>query len=615
MRPKLDGCSALVFLWVSLFLGVFLYGLFVKDEFRWVLLIPPVAVLIIVLFSFARESRKRLRVKQMTVEKIEQLKDNNKADLIAGALMQNKDIAVRQAAIRALIELHEIKHLNSALSYTDASTLSQAMPIFTKPQIEELLKEVNTSALRETLLEAVAGLLTEYFDPKELDKSFVEKRLKANPFDVVAKKIPTDSERILKRFKEMISSKQWEPKDERQKLFFAIAREDWREVARFGHVEWLSLRLQHDPKIATRKQIFEALQSLGEEEAFDAITPALGDKHRDLSEQAAEALIKLDSARAVELLIAMLKEESANHRMVAINALLRTKDDRVMEPLLETLKDSDAGVRSTAVSALAALGDKRAVEPLLEMLKDTKTGVSNSAVRALAEFGDRRAVSSLINALKDPAEVIRESAAYALGKIGDLSAEEALTVALSDSTDVRRAAVEALVQIGAVDAMDALAVLWSGKTRQQALKEEKQDIKAETAVTPQDATTRAINLLVELSTRNDILFPDELLNEAKEHLKAAGEEGSRDLAQLIVELLESRSRKISWAVVAADEAKPTAELLQALRAVMSAEQLKAGTEGRFTPEIFGDGKIGWTDTTHERIKKQTSQALAALKRD
>ena len=110
----------------------------------------------------------------------------------------------------------------------------------------------------------------------------------------------------------------------------------------------------------------------------------------------------------------------------------------------------------------------------------------------------------------------------------------------------------------------------------------------------------------------DNLFPDDTLAEAVGQLKAEGTDGSRALARLIGELLHSRSSEITWALLAAAEVQPAPELLQAVNAVAGAQPLREGGEGQFTPEIFGGGRVGWTDGTHERVKKFASRALQAL---
>jgi HEAT repeat protein len=99
--------------------------------------------------------------------------------------------------------------------------------------------------------------------------------------------------------------------------------------------------------------------------------------------------------------------------------------------------------------AVVQLGSA-AVPALIQALGDADWNVRRAACEALGEIGDASAVPALIQALGDWAESVRRAACEALGEIGDASAVPALLQALGDKNeDVRRAACEALIQIGA----------------------------------------------------------------------------------------------------------------------------------------------------------------------
>lgn len=55
----------------------------------------------------------------------------------------------------------------------------------------------------------------------------------------------------------------------------------------------------------------------------------------------------------------------------------------------------------------------------------------------------------------------------------------------------------------------------------------------------------------------------------------------------------------------------TPALSAALKSVLDAPELRAGSPGqvKFTPEIFGDGKIGWTSGTAARTRDLAEQVL------
>jgi len=115
-----------------------------------------------------------------------------------------------------------------------------------------------------------------------------------------------------------------------------------------------------------------------------------------------------------------------------------------------------------------------------------------------------------------------------------------------------------------------------------------------------------------LCMRNDNLDPDGTLKEATAELKSQGPDGSQALAQLIRELMRSRSRGIGWALLAAQRVEATPELLEAVRAVLNASPLGKSSSGRFEPEIVGEGRIGWTDSTYKRIQGHATTARDAL---
>jgi len=128
------------------------------------------------------------------------------------------------------------------------------------------------------------------------------------------------------------------------------------------------------------------------------------------------------------------------------------------------------------------------------------------------------------------------------------------------------------------------------------------------------AAKKGIDLLQEVYTRNDLLYPTitEKIEKAKKELKIGGIEGSKALANLIIDMLESRCSAISSALNIAKELTPTPQLLKAIQSVLSSGPLKAGSSGRFTPEIIGGGKIGWTDGTYKGIKELANESLTLL---
>jgi hypothetical protein len=133
-----------------------------------------------------------------------------------------------------------------------------------------------------------------------------------------------------------------------------------------------------------------------------------------------------------------------------------------------------------------------------------------------------------------------------------------------------------------------------------------------TASTP--PASKGIKTLVALCTEMGILFPDQHVNQAVEELRREGESGSRALAELISELMDCRSPKITYVLAAAGQVTPTPELIDAVRTVAEASELtEAPANPRFTPEIIGGGRVGWTSGTYSAVVAKALRAEALLK--
>jgi HEAT repeat protein len=134
---------------------------------------------------------------------------------------------------------------------------------------------------------------------------------------------------------------------------------------------------------------------------------------------------------------------------------------------------ADQGVRSRAVRALGRTAGPAALPRLVAALGDEHSEVRAAAVEALVAIG-QPAAPELVAALGDASEVARGAAAEALGLLRESSAVPGLLGALRDpALDVRAAAVEALGAIGDRAAMPGVLA---------GLSDENEDIRARTAI-------------------------------------------------------------------------------------------------------------------------------------
>ncbi|MGD8997026.1 MAG: hypothetical protein PVH80_02875, partial [Anaerolineae bacterium] len=124
---------------------------------------------------------------------------------------------------------------------------------------------------------------------------------------------------------------------------------------------------------------------------------------------------------------------------------------------------------------------------------------------------------------------------------------------------------------------------------------------------------KGLQTLVELCTRSDILGPAAYLDRAVDELKPHGAAGSQAMGELLAELLQCRSPRITWALMAAERLQPTPELIQAVRAVRSARGLVQRPSGaRFAPEVSSGDQVGWTDGTEDGVTAFAARVLAKL---
>ncbi len=118
--------------------------------------------------------------------------------------------------------------------------------------------------------------------------------------------------------------------------------------------------------------------------------------------------------------------------------------------------------------------------------------------------------------------------------------------------------------------------------------------------------------LMDVITRNDLFNEGDLVAKATKEIRESGAPGSEALAALISQLLKCRNAKLSWALVAAKEARNTPQLQTSIEAILTSSPVCQGNPGRFPPEILGGGKIGLTDGTWANIQDLARKALEKL---
>jgi HEAT repeat protein len=288
----------------------------------------------------------------------------------------------------------------------------------------------------------------------------------------------------------------WEPSDQKTRITYLIAMEDWDELVEIGEpaVEPLIATIKTGDYNA--KMLFSSLYDIGDPRAVLPICEELKDKH--VRSDAAWILGEFKDPRAVEPLIAALVDENEYVRSNVSTAISRTGEpavkpliaalnnknnhwrirkevasivgwlgkNRAVGPLITAMKDENRHVRSEAAKALGKISDPKAVEPLIAALKDDYPSVRAGASEALGRTKDPRAVEPMIFALKDEKKDVRIAASEALAEMKDPRAVEPLIAVLKDEyKDVLKAAVNALGRIGDKRAVEALIAILEDEKR------------------------------------------------------------------------------------------------------------------------------------------------------
>jgi HEAT repeat protein len=129
--------------------------------------------------------------------------------------------------------------------------------------------------------------------------------------------------------------------------------------------------------------------------------------------------------------------------------------------MLELLRDEAPEVRRVAVESLGKIGDPRAVDSILTLKHDPAAIVREASVLAMGRLkptATEGVVGLLTQALEDPVESVRQAAVVAIGEIepGTRLLQPVVGLLRSSDAEVRRTAVQALLQVDASQSIPAL---------------------------------------------------------------------------------------------------------------------------------------------------------------
>jgi HEAT repeat protein len=137
--------------------------------------------------------------------------------------------------------------------------------------------------------------------------------------------------------------------------------------------------------------------------------------------------------------------------------------ERTVSLLLELLLDERAETRRTAVESLGKIGDPRTADSILPLMHDPAAIVREASVQAIGRVNSSTIdgiTGLLTEALKDSAESVRQAAVVAIGDVepGLRLLQPVVGLLKSSDVTIRRAAVQALLQVDSAESVPALVV-------------------------------------------------------------------------------------------------------------------------------------------------------------
>ncbi|MCP4695954.1 MAG: hypothetical protein GY862_03755 [Gammaproteobacteria bacterium] len=391
--------------------------------------------------------------RQATAEALGRIGDASAVDSLI-AVLKDKDSDVRQAAAEALGRIG------------DASAVDSLIAVLKDKDSD--VRQVAAEALDELGWQPKADEIgaTYWIAKRNWKQCVTIGETAVLPLIFALKDKNSD---VRQAVAEALDKLDWQPKADEIGATYWIAKRNWKQCVTSGKAAVAPLTAVVEAwgyTVDARQAAVEALGQIADANAVASLIVALENQTWEVREVAAEALVKIGQP-AVEPLIAALKDSEV--RQAAVDALVKIGEPAVV-PLIAEFKDSE--VRQAAVDALVKIGQP-AVEPLIAVLKDSDKDVREVAADVLEKIGwqpgkdktgawfwiakrnwdkcvetGRPAAEPLIATLKDSDKDVRRAAAEALGQIGDSRAVGPLIAAFKDNNkDVHRAAANSLQQI------------------------------------------------------------------------------------------------------------------------------------------------------------------------
>ncbi len=214
-----------------------------------------------------------------------------------------------------------------------------------------------------------------------------------------------------------------------------------------------------------RLAAIRGLEQMAHPEVGDLLVEALHIDDPQVRKDATSTLVRLCQAGVVDLsraILSMLRSHVAEVRRVAAHVARSVGDPtgELTPKLLGYLRDQDWWVRERVMDALVELVGTGLTEHVVPHLSDENPVIRRFAIGALLRLRDPAALGAVLRAAAEDEDWwVREQAVEACAKLGDPRAIPYLEKMALERADLRIAALESLLELGAHDALLSLAEL------------------------------------------------------------------------------------------------------------------------------------------------------------
>lgn len=212
--------------------------------------------------------------------------------------------------------------------------------------------------------------------------------------------------------------------------------------------------LENSENITVRLGICRVFSALTPADGVPTLTTRLQDPEKTIRLAALDALAKIGNPEPVPSIIAMLKSRDKKEKEKAGEALGYLGDPRSIPHLLDAEEDRSREVRDAATEALRKLDEALDLEKLIiamRQLRSSDPTLQEKGVDTLPTFPEEQTVPLLMDWLQSPNSFARAGNLLALGRINWPKTPPIIGMLQDDNSKVRRAALQALKNLGTAD--------------------------------------------------------------------------------------------------------------------------------------------------------------------